>query len=112
MSSKFGLILSLVFFAMFFTLSVDIMCIQYYYSDLDSKSVVIGYEIARLGVIEDEDIKNIEDKYHVNIMNISNRTPDFGDVISYTISVEYKPIVVSNDVMQIQVERNTVMGYY
>ena len=112
MSSKIGLLISLVFFTMFFLLSIDIICIQFYMSDLDSKSTIISYEISRLSKIDNDSIKNLEDKYQVSILNISNRTPNFGDVVSFTIEKDYRPIIVSNDEMEIKIERSTVIGYY
>ena len=112
MSSKLGLIISLMFFALFFSLSIDVICIQYFYSDLDSKSVLIGYELGRMKSINDESIHNLEDKYHVNIKDISNKDPKFGDVIEYVITVNYQPIIVSNEVMELQISRSTVIGYY
>ena len=112
MSSKLGLLISLVFFTMFFLLAIDIMCIQYHYSDLDAQSVVIGYELSRLDSFKDENISKIEEKHHVNIVNISNRTPEFGDVVDYVILRTYKPVIVSNDVMELKIQRSVVIGYY
>lgn len=112
MSSKLGLIISLAFFSIFFVLCIDVMCIQYYYADLDSKSVIIGYELSRLDNYSSENITSIEERYNVSIMDISNTNPEFGDSISYTILKEYKPIIVSNDVMEIKISRSTVRGYY
>ena len=42
MSSKLGLILSMMFVIMFFLFGVDLICIQYVYSDLDAKSISIS----------------------------------------------------------------------
>ena len=112
MSSKIGLLLSLVIFTMFFLLSVDVMAIQYHYSDLDSQSVTIGFEIAHLETLNDENIEVLEEKHHVIITNISNKTPDYGEVIYYTILREYKPIIVSKEVMELKIERSSVRGYY
>ena len=112
MSSKIGLIISLIFFTMFFVLSIDMMCIQYQYSDLDAQSVIIGYELAHLESLTDENIASIEEKHHVVMVDISNRNPEFGDVIDYVILREYQPIIVSNSPMEIKVKRSAVIGYY
>ena len=61
MSSKIGLLISLIFFSLFFLLSIDIMCIQFHYSDLDSKSVFVAYDISRTEELNEEAIKQIED---------------------------------------------------
>ena len=112
MSSKLGLLISLVFFTMFFLLAIDIMCIQYHYSDLDCQRVIIGYELAHLESLTDENIASIEEKHHVVMVDISNRNPEFGDVIYYTISRSYHPLIVSNEEMVIKIERSIVIGYY
>lgn len=112
MSSKLGLIISMVFFMMFYTLSVDVICIQYFYSDLDTKSVAIGYDISHTYEIDEEYIASLEEKYHVTISDISPLEPDFGDMVSYTLTRSYKPIIVSRNEIQIKVRRETVCGYY
>lgn len=112
MSSKLGLIISLVFFTMFFLLSIDMISIQYHISDLDSKSTIISYEISRLYVIDNDSVKSLEDKYHVAILNISNMKPEFGDVVSFTLEKDYRPIIVSNEMMELKIQRSTVIGYY
>ncbi len=112
MSSKFGLLLSFIFYALFFVLSVDVMCIQYQYSDLDSKSVTIAYELSRLESFDDESISLIETRHHVIISDISNRSPSFGDVIDFVVLKEYSPLIVSNEVMELKIKRTTVIGYY
>ena len=112
MSSKVGLLLSLIFFTLFFLLSIDVICIQYHYSDLDSQSVIIAVEMSRLSSYTDEAIAPIEEKHHVNIESISNRNPEFGDVIDFTITRSYHPLIVSNDEIIIKVNRSVVIGYY
>ena len=112
MSSKIGLLISLVFFTMFFLLALDVMCIQYQYSDLDAQSVVIGYEIAHLETIDEENISHIEENHQVTIVNVSNHDPKFGDVVSYTIMRAYQPLIVSSETMEIVVNRSVVIGYY
>lgn len=111
MSSKIGLLFSLVFFTMFFLLAVDVMCIQYHYSDLDNQSIVLGYELAHLEVINDEKIEELEEKHHLIIMSVSTREPQFGDVITYVVLRSYKPVVVSGESMELKVKRSVVVGY-
>lgn len=112
MSSKIGLLISLIFFSMFFLLSIDIMCIQFSYSDLDSKSVYVAYDIARCEELDEETIKAIEDKHHVLISEISSYKPEFGEVVEFILVKEYKPLIISNKEMEIKVKRSTIIGYY
>lgn len=112
MSSKLGLLISLLFFALFFFLGIDLICIQYSYNSLDSKSISIGYEIAHSLEIDNEFISSLEDKYKVKISNISPEDPEFGDVVKYTIHTVYKPLIVSREQLDLVVSRTTVIGYY
>ena len=112
MSSKIGLILSTLFFALFFFLSVDVLSIQYFYSDLDAKSISIGYEISKRMEIDRDFIVSLEEKYHITISDISPEEPEFGDMVTYTLSRTYQPIVVSREAMEIKVKRSIVIGYY
>ena len=84
MSSKLSLIISMLFFALFFFLCIDIMTIQFYYSDLDSKSISISYDISRKGDIDE----------------------------TYIVVREYKPIIISPNPIEIKVKRTTMIGYY
>ena len=61
MSSKIGLILSMIFVAMFFVFGIDLICIQFIYSDLDAKSITISYLISQNGGLSSDLINEIED---------------------------------------------------
>lgn len=112
MSSKLGLVFSMIFVTLFFALGLDLIAVQIIYSDLDAKSGAISYMISKYGTI-DSDIKNaIEDKYDVSFTCTSNCSPLFGDVVTYVISRDYKPLMIRDDIMTISVERNAVIGYY
>lgn len=112
MSSKLGLIISMLFFTLFFLLGVDVMCIQYYYSDLDAKSVAISYNISKVGRSDSEFISSLEERYNVRISNISPENPEFGDMVEYIVEKDYKPIIVSSDVLVLKIKRTTVIGYF
>ena len=43
MSSKIGTILSMLFVVLFFLFGTDLLCLQYTYSELDSKGISIAY---------------------------------------------------------------------
>ena len=112
MSSKLGLILSMVFVTLFFAMGLDMICVQVIYNDLDSKSVAISYQISQYGTINDEIKSSIESKYHVRFTCIDNCSPKFGDVVTYQIAKDYRPIIIQKELMTISVERNAIIGYY
>ena len=111
MSSKLGLVLSMIFVTMFFAFGLDLICIQFIYNDLDAKSVAISYKISQYGTVNNTLKRNIEETFKVEFTCKSNCSPMFGDTVTYVISKQYKPMMISKDTMTISVERNAVIGY-
>ena len=111
MSSKLGLVLSMIFVVMFVAIGIDLVSIQFIYNDLDAKSVAISYKISEYGTINDEIKQNIESTFNVSFTCTNNCSPLFGDVVTYVISVDYQPVIIDKNTMTISLERNAVIGY-
>ena len=111
MSSKLGLVLSMIFVTMFFAFGLDLICIQFIYNDLDAKSVAISYKISQYGTVNETLKQNIEETFEVEFNCVSNCSPMFGDTVTYIIAKEYKPMIINKDTMTISVKRNAVIGY-
>lgn len=111
MASKFGLMLSMIFVALFFAFGIDLMTVQFIYSDLDAKSISISYEISQYGTIDDALVLSIQNKYNVSFVCVDNCTPLFGDVVTYKLIKSYKPIVISKTPLEITIQRNAIIGY-
>lgn len=112
MSSKIGTLLSFIFIAIYFVFGIDLMNLQFAYSDLDAKSVTISALISQQPSINSELETNIETKYGVSLTILNEEEPLFGDVIDFVISAEYKPLIISKETMTLQIKRSTVLGYY
>ena len=112
MSYKIGLLLSMVFVAMFFLFSADLICIQSVYSTLDAKANNISYIISRTGVIDSNFIRYIEDTYEVTFNCDYHLSPTFGEEITYSISTEYQPMIIDKSSMTITISRMTIVGFY
>ena len=112
MSYKVSFILSMVFVAFFVLFAGDVICLQYVYSDLDAKSVTISYLISEHGGLDETFITYIENKYNVDFVYSDNYSPLFGDEVTYVIARTYKPLVMSQEEMQVSISRTTVIGYY
>ena len=106
------MVLSMVFVVMFFLFAGDMVSLQYIYSDLDAKGTTISYLISKKGSLDEEFIDYIEVKYKVDFVTADNYSPLFGDEVTYVIAEEYKPLVMSRDIMTISIQRTTVIGYY
>ena len=111
MSSKIGLLLSMIFAAMFIAFAADLICIQFAYSNLDSKSVNISYLISNYGTIDEPLVNQIETTYNVDFMCLSNCNPKFGDTVNYQISSTYTPFIIKNTPMKIALKRSAIIGY-
>lgn len=112
MSYKVGLILSMIFVAMFFLFGADLITIQSAYSMLDAKANNISYLISRTGVVDENFINYVETTYNVDFDCPINLSPTFGEKVTYSISTNYQPMVISNEEMTITISRMTIVGFY
>lgn len=112
MSYKVGLILSMVFVALFFLFGADLITLESVYSTLDAKANNISYLISRNGVIDNGFIKQIETTFLVHFECPKNDYPSFGDKVVYTISTTFRPLVISKTEMTIAIQRMTIIGFY
>ena len=112
MSSKIGVILSMLFVALFFMFAADMISLQYIYSELDAKGVSIAYHISKSARIDDEFVSFLSNKYILTLSIPQNQSHDYGDVVEFYIKSEFTPIVISKDSMPISLKRSAVIGYY
>ena len=112
MSYKIGLILSMIFVALFFLFGTDLITLESVYSNLDAKANNISYIISRTGVIDDDFINYVESTFSVDFDCPKNLSPEFGEKIVYQISTTYRPFVISKEEMTISVKRMTIVGFY
>lgn len=112
MSYKIGLVLSMIFVALFFCFGVDLITIQFAFSNLDAQSVAISYRISHYGNIDDTIITAIENEYHITFECLENCHPQFGDEVKYRLSRQITPIVMSKEPMTIAITRSAIIGFY
>ena len=112
MSYKIGLLLSMIFVALFFLFGADLISLQSAYSSLDAKANNISYLISRNGVIDNDFINYVETTFYVDFECDINLNPTFGEKIIYTITTQYNPLVISNEEMTLSITRMTIVGFY
>ena len=112
MSYKIGLLLSMIFVALFFLFGADLISLQSAFSMLDAKANNISYIISRNGVIDTNFIYYIETTFDVEFICDINLSPEFGEKIYYRISTEFTPMVISQEKITISIERMTIVGFY
>ena len=112
MSSKLGLILSMLFVAMFFAFAGDMVSLQFAYTNLDSISVTIGKLISEERTISQTFIDNVESEFDVDFILLNEEEPLFGDVVNYIIASEFQPMVISKESITLSIQRSSIIGYY
>lgn len=112
MSYKISMILSMVFVSLFFLLGIDFINLQCAYTELDQKAIAISYEISKTGTTKPSFIKTLEQKYDVTFICNSNCSPKVGDVVTFTLIDTFKPYVISQEVIEITIQRTSIIGFY
>ena len=112
MSYKIGLILSMIFVALFFVFGADLIVLQSVYSGLDSKACNISYIISRRGVVDDDLRNYVQSTFHITFICEDYLSPTFGEQIIFQVSTTYRPMVLSKEEMTIIIERMTIVGFY
>ena len=112
MSYKIGLLLSMIFVAMFFLFGADMISLQSAYSLLDAKANNISYIISRNGAIDENFVNYIETTFNVDFICDINLAPEFGEKIYYEITATYSPLIIGKEEMTISIKRMTIIGFY
>lgn len=112
MSSKVGLILSLIFVVLFVAFGIDMINVQFAYSSLDSKCVAISYRISKNGSLNKVFIQSIEQEYDVEFTCVGNCNPLFGDVVTYQVSTYIDALIISTSAVKVTIERTAIIGFY
>ena len=110
MSYKLGLLLSLVFLVVVFLFAGDMLCISAIRSDLDSIALTVSYRVSMDGKVSDETRKWVYENGAT--ITIPYYAPRIGDIYTFEVSRQYKPIIISSEAMTITVKRSTIVGYY
>lgn len=111
MASKLGFLLSLFFVVQIIAYSGDLCSIQMLHSLLDATSITAGRLISTRGGLTPEIVDFVEKQSSAYIVQLSEKRPSVGDIMIYKIYRDYRPLVISDSIMEISVVRSTVIGY-
>lgn|SRR5574344_1453857 len=111
MGYKLGLILSLVFIVQIFIFCTDIIAVQYMYSSLDALSLEVGKLITYKGRLTDDIRVYAQGKMDCEVMCVSACNPSAGDILTYTLTCQYTPIVMSKTPWNIKITRGALIGF-
>jgi hypothetical protein len=111
MGSSLGFLLSLFFSIQVMAYVGDLTTIQQIYSVLDTMAVTAGHLISLEGGIS-KDIQNyVEEKANAYILPLGKDYVEVGGVYEFLIYRKYEPIIISRDVMVLEVTRSVMIGY-
>lgn len=111
MGYKLGLLLSSVFMMMVLLLAGDLFCVSLIHSSLDSLSLTIAYRISYEGYVSTETNKLVEEA-GASLAIPSSSSFRIGDVLEFSLTKSYKPLIISKNAIEICLKRTTVVGYY
>ena len=111
MSSKLGTILSMIFVVLYIVLGLDLISIQFIYSDLDAKAASVAYLISKNKGVTSSLVESIEERYNVTFICL-NDCVITDNIVDFALSTTYQPFFISKDEMNIVITRQAVIGYY
>ncbi len=112
MSSKLGLILSLIFVALFFAFGVDLLAVQNGYTNLMYTANDIAYTIAKNGKLDEALILGFKKQFKVDFECVSNCAGAKGELVVFIISKDVEVALISNRPITLSIKRSAIFGYY
>ena len=89
----------------------DLTTIQQIYSVLDTMAVTAGHLISLEGGISKDIQSYVEEKANAYILPLGKDYVEVGGVLEFLIYRKYEPIIISRDVMVLEVTRSVMIGY-
>lgn len=82
------------------------------HSELDALATTVGYSISQVGFVTQEQYDYVASYPDTELVCLLNCQPRFGDTVTFAIRRNFDPLILSQELMTIQVKRSTVVGYY
>lgn len=111
MAYKLSLMLSFLFLMFVFLTAGDLVCVSHINSGLNNLAVTIGYRIAKEGQISEQTETLVSD-YGASIRLPYAASFRIGESVTFVLSKEYKPLIMSKNTMVISVKHVAIVGYY
>ncbi|MBQ1879538.1 MAG: hypothetical protein VZR76_03745 [Candidatus Enteromonas sp.] len=114
MSYKFSLLLSMFFLVQVFLYAGDLACIESIHSQLDAISLTASYQISMQGGLNDSIAKFVYEEAKAKIYYTDDKQSykAYGESVSFYVSRDYIPFVISDKAIAITVRRSAVIGYF
>lgn len=114
MSNKLSSILSIFYIFIAFIFGVDLVMMQYLYTDLDALSSQVNYVISENGYLTTNIKNQFKTNYHVNIYPLDTNNVSYsyeeGYAYGYILEKDYSPIIISNSTINIKIKRFAIIN--
>lgn len=111
MDSLLGTLLSFTLLFPVLMLGIDLYGVQNIQVYLETKATTISYQISDQGGIRQTLVESLaSENITISCLNICQNI-SIGEVLSYELTMEYTPIIISSEVIHIIVTRSVMIGY-
>ncbi len=113
MSSKIGLILSMIFVAFTFLFGADLLTLQGAFTVVQNKANDIAYELEYYSCFDQEMHSYLESKYEVTITPICGFPSNtIGDSVEFSVSYKVEGLLFMPNSYTLTASRTAILGYY
>lgn len=116
MGAKLGTIFGIFIIFIAFMFGVDLVMMEYIYTDLDSMSINLNYLISKNGYITSEIKESYLSNYDVNVYPIEsnnlNQSYKEGYLYGYVVEKSYNPIALMDEAIVLKIQRFTVINIF
>ncbi len=114
MSNKFGTMLGIFILFICFMFGVDLVSMQYNYTNMDALSTNISYEISKNGCLSKEIINKYKNNYDIYLYPYDSDDKKYkeGESYGYVLEKDYSPIIISNSTIKLRIQRFTIINVY
>lgn len=111
MGSSIGFMLSLVFMIQILGFAGDLTSVQAINAQLDALAMTASKRIALSGSI-DAELRDYVESKKAYIVSLNGDKPiQIGSIYRFKVYRSYRPLIISSSLMELSVERSTVVGY-
>lgn len=111
MAHKIAVMFSVIFVFQLLLMMGDITAIQVIQSEMQAHAVTLVHEIALKGRLDQTMMDRTAERGYT-LVCLVNCLPQFGDTLTFQLTIAYDPMVLSDQPLFLQLTRDAVVGVY
>lgn len=111
MAHKVATLLSLIFVFQLLLLMGDMISVQVLHTEMQSFATTVTHEVSLRGRLDQPLIDRAMSKGY-DLVCLATCFPQFGDTLTYSLTLTYSPLILSNEPMELNLIRYVVIGVY